>query len=75
MHKISTPGAVSQGPHGWPRAAVMRVYTIAVMDDRGDGRRQPPRLLEYRRYVHTQSYSRAGGVVPSLVPPTIDIRI
>jgi hypothetical protein len=53
----------------------MRVYTIAVLDDRRDGRREPPRLIEYRQYVHTQSYSRAGGIVPSLVPPTIDIRI
>ncbi len=75
MHNVSTTGTVSHGNQGWPRAAIMRVYTIAVMDDRGDGHRQPPRLLEYRRYVHTQSYSRAGGVVPSLVPPTIDIRI
>jgi hypothetical protein len=75
MNKVSTSGALSQSLHGWPRAAIMRVYTIAVMDDRGDGRREPPRLLEYRRYVHTQSYSRAGGIVPSLVPPTIDVRI
>ncbi len=75
MHNVSTTGTVSHGRQDRPRAAIMRVYTIAVMDDRGDGHPQPPRLLEYRRYVHTQSYSRAGGIVPSLVPPTIDIRI
>jgi hypothetical protein len=75
MHKLSTSSVVTQGLHGWPRAAIMRVYTIAVLDDRGSGRREPPRLIEYRQYIHTQSYSRAGGIVPSLVPPTIDIRI
>jgi len=75
MHRVSTPNAVVQGLHDWPRAAIMRVYTIAVLDERGDGRREPPRLIGYRQYVHTQSYSRAGGSVPSLVPPTIDIRI
>lgn len=72
MHQVFTPGLVGYRYFPVAAPAVMKVFTVTIIDEPGRGESYQPAAVQ-RRW--TVTYDHCARTVASVAPPVINIRL
>jgi len=72
MHQVSAPGHTWHHHSSVAASAVMKVFTVTIVDEPQNGAHH---LLGTAQHRRTVTYDRCAQTVASVPPPVFDIRL